>query len=153
MLRISISSRMGSSSSSKYSTMFAEPTGFVLAFAGFSGLSGFGASSPGFSSFLGDWHSHAQCPSLPQLWHLPLQHLLLPSEPVAVRASSPADCDFLPDLFWFDLACRFFSRSASSQIRPIRVSVLRREPKMCAEVSALEAYLAKSSRMPLRTVF
>ena len=68
-------------------------------------------------SFLKEWHSHAQCLGLLQLWHLPLHflHPLALSEWVAVRASSvfPLLPSF-PWVWWY--ACWVFKQSASLQM-------------------------------------
>ena len=98
------------------------------------------ACVPALSSltFLGEWHSFAQCPCLPQLWHLPLQHFhLSPSEPVTARASSVVS--FFPPWPVCLHVRRLFNQSASSLIWLMRASMLiadalwtiRAEERMC----------------------
>src|SRR5258707_3918054 len=71
-------------------------------------------------SFFGEQHSFAQCPILPQLWHLPLRHFFLPPL-VTDKASSVAS--FPP---WLLCPCprQIFNRSTSSFIWLMRVLVL-----------------------------
>ncbi len=119
-------------------TAFAEPMGL------FSGLelvlNACVACVPALSSltFLGERHSFAQCPCLPQLWHLPLQHFhLSPSEPVTARASSVVS--FFPPWPVCLHVRRLFNQSASSLIWLMRASMLiadalwtiRAEERMC----------------------
>ena len=95
-----------SPSKSGATTAFTEPTGL---------FSGFGVeldvcAACGvlvflFLSFFGDLHSLSQCPGLPQLWHLPLQHFLPPSMLVAAKASSGES--FFPPWLFCPLHARF----------------------------------------------
>ena len=127
---------------------FAEPTGL------FSGL--FDAcvvSVPAFSplSFLGERHSLAQWPGLPQLWHLPLRCLHFPSsDAVAARASSVVESFFPPCPF----ARQLFNQSASLQIWLIRASIsMGDDPLMIrAEDSRCDAKVASSLGIPFRMV-
>src|SRR5882757_11094015 len=98
---------------------FTEPTGL------FSGLlvvlNACTVSVPALSSltFLGEWHSLAQWPGLPQLWHLPFFCRHLPSSDAeAAKASSVVESFFPP----CPLVRRLFNLSASSQIWLTRAS-------------------------------
>ncbi len=74
-------------------------------------------------SFFGEQQSFAQCPILPQLWHLPLQHFFLPPlELVIDKASSVAS--FFPPWLLCPRPCQIFNRSASSHIWLMRALVL-----------------------------
>src|SRR5712671_623258 len=130
---------------------FAEPTGL------FSGLGvvveacvvGVPALSP--LSFLGERHSLAQWPSLPQLWHLPLRRRCLPSsEAVAARASSVGE-SFLPP---WAFPRRLFNRSASSQIWFVRASMLMDADwfRINAEERSCDANVASSLGIPFSIV-
>src|SRR5580693_7186779 len=142
-----------SPSMSLATTVLADPTGLLL-----------GLAAPEdacllcpleFSTFLGDRHLCAQCPGLPQLWHLPLRLLRPPalSEWVAARASSV--CPFLPSFPWFWWCARqIFRRSASSQMAWMSslTSTVLELCARCADVRSCEANRASSSGMPRRTV-
>ena len=74
--------------------------------------------------FLGFQHSRAQCLGLPQLWQFPGQRFWqLPSDPVAARASSACPSFLFPPCPCWLRARRFFSRSDSSQMLFMSVSV------------------------------
>src|SRR5713226_1607278 len=131
---------------------FAEPTGL------FSGLEleldVCAACVPALSSlsFFAERHSQAQCPALPQLWHLPLQCFLLPSELVATKASLVTS--FFPP--WPVCPCvrRLFNHSTSSQIWLMRASVLMEVAPwtISAEDIMWDVKVANSLGMPRRMV-
>ena len=98
-------------------------------------------------SLLGEWHSLAQWPCLPQLWHLPLHcHRFPLSGAVAAKASSVVESFFPP----CPLAHLLFNRLASSHIwltRALRLIeaelfMIRAEDRRC------EANIASSLGMP-----
>src|SRR6266705_7209002 len=125
--------------------MFAEPIGL------FSGLvlDACAVCVPALSSLslLGEQHSLAQWPCLPQLWHLPLCRRHFPSSgAVAAKASSVVE-SFFP---LCPLACLLFNRSASLHIWLTRASrligaelfMIRAKDRRC------EANVASSLGMP-----
>src|SRR3984885_6258765 len=130
---------------------FAEPTGL------FSGLElvlcACAVDVPALSSlsFLGERHSLAQWPGLPQLWHLPFRRRRFPSsDAVADRASSVVGSFFPPCPF----GRRLFSRSASSQIWFMRAfRSMGAEPwTIRAEERRCDAKVASSLGIPRRIV-
>src|SRR5712671_5299334 len=130
---------------------FTEPTGL------FSGLGVVGEACavcvPALSplSFLGERHSLAQWPILPQLWHLPLRCRCLPSsEAVAVRASSICESFFPP----WPFPRRLFNRSASLQIWLVRASILMDAAwfRLSVEERSCDTNVASSLGIPLNIV-
>src|SRR5258707_10728497 len=102
-------------------------------------------------SFFRERHSFAQCPILPQLWHLPLQRFFLPPS-VTDKASSVAS--FFPPWLLCPHPHQIFNRSASSFIWLMRASVLIEvAPWMrCAEDKMCDANVASLLGIPRRMV-
>src|SRR5258708_16752622 len=73
-------------------------------------------------SFFGERHSFAQCPILPQLWHLPLWRFFLPPLELVTDKASLVAFFFPPWLLCLH-PCRIFNHSSSSQIWLIRASL------------------------------
>src|SRR5258708_9123225 len=104
-------------------------------------------------SFFGERHSFAQCPILPQLWHLPLWHFFLPpSELVTDKASLVAS--FFPPWLLCPHPCQIFNCSASSHIWLMRVLVLIEVAPWtrCAEDKMCDVNVASSLGIPWRMV-
>src|SRR5216684_6428900 len=102
-------------------------------------------------SFFREQHSFAQCPILPQLWHLPLRCFFLPPS-VTDKASSVAS--FFPPWLLCPRPHRIFNCSASSFIWLMRASVLIEVAPWtrCAEDKMCDANVASSLGIPWRMV-
>ena len=74
---------------------FAEPAGLFLGLVGVTAVCVVNVPVLSPLSFLGEWHSLAQWPALPQLWQFPLRHLHFPLlVAVADKASSLVESFF-----------------------------------------------------------